>query len=1433
VRFEVLGPLRVVTARAGEPVLVSASRLRVVLAVLLWRASQPVTVDELSEMAWDGAPPPGAAATMRGLILRLRRALGPQAGARIVTRAPGYLIELAGDELDASWFVALGQRTGDAIRAGDWLAACATAEQAMALWRGAALLDVPCQALREAWLPRLDQHHIQVRQWHAEAGLHLGQHERLIPALTDLTTRHPLNEHFHAQLMTALARSGRQAEALQAYRDARRVLVNELGIEPGPGLRAVHQRILSGQGESAAALPGQGEGSAPRTAAAPVVPRQLPAAPGHFTGRERELDRLAVIAGGAGAQAGTVVISAIDGMAGIGKTALAVHAAHRLAGRFPDGQLFLDLHGYTQGYPPRTASGALEWLLQALGVPPEGIPADGEQAAALYRQRLAGTRTLIVLDNAAHEAQVRPLLPGGGSCLVLVTSRRRLKALDDAQLVSLDLLSPPAAVALLRAVAGPGRIPAGDPLAGEVAGLCGYLPLALRIAASLLRHRPAWSVEHLAGQLRDQDQRVSALSDGERELPAVFDLSYASLQAPHRRLWRLLGLIPGPDLDAYAAAALAEADPAHAAGLLEDLVDHNLLAACAPGRYRLHDLLRAHARTLAAADPALEREAAVDRLLHYYAHTAQSPSVPIARYPRPAPGGPAPARTPALPGPKAARTWLRTEQPSLEAALTHARTHGLDGHALALAALPLGPRHFAGREAELAVLTRLLADVGAPGGAVVISAIGGTAGIGKTALAVHWAHHVADRFPDGQLYVNLRGYDPEESMSAADALAGFLRALGVPGHDIPPEAEERAARYRTLVAGRRMLVVLDNARQVEQVRPLLPGGSGCAAVVTSRDALAGLVARDGAVRLDLDLLPLADAVGLLRALIGPRVDADLDTADTLAKRCARLPLALRIAAELAVGRPAASLAELAGELADQQQRLDLLDAGGDPRTAVRAVFSWSYRHLDSAAARAFRMLSMHTGTDLDRYAAAALMGTAVERTGRLVRQLSSANLLQPTGAGRHAMHDLLRAYGRELAAADRGDDERRAALTRLFDYYLRTSAAAMNTLFPAEAADRPTIPGPAATVMPTTDNRGTARAWLDAERRNYVAAAAHAAAQGWPGHATRMAATVFRYLDVGGHMSEAVTIHSHARRAATVIGDHAAEAEALTCLGVAYLRQSLFDQAAGHLHQALRLCRQTGDRGGEARALVDLGLVDLRQGKHERGRGSLQLGAGVYRDIGDRFGEARAMANLGIVERRLGRYRQASECLLQSLAVCQAAGDRLSQAPVLTNLGLVDLELGRYQQAVGHHRQALAIFRETGNPNGEAHALSNLGVAELRWQRYEHAAGHLRQARTLFRETGDTAGEAEALNGLGELLLATGQPSDARAQHAAALVLTGQIGDKYEQARAHDGLARCYHAADDPGRTVRHWQEALALYSYLRAPEAEQVRAHLTAAHDR
>jgi DNA-binding SARP family transcriptional activator/tetratricopeptide (TPR) repeat protein len=689
-KFGVLGPLQVIAGDSGERGAVPAARLRALLAVLLWRAGQPVPADELAELVWDGTPPRQAPDATRVLVMRLRRQLDKRAAARIVTHAPGYAIEISGDELDTAQFETLTRETGTAVRAGQWAQAARTASEALGLWRGTPLADVPSQLLRDRWVPHLDQLHLQALEWHIEAGLHEGRYEELIPELRDLTARHPLRERFHGQLILALYQSWRQAEALAAYSRARDVLTTELGVEPGAELRELHQQILAGSDVQPAARPPAVQAAGVTAAVkATVVPRQLPAAPGHFTGRRTELDLLAGLAGvpdqadGAG---GTVVISAIEGMAGIGKTALAVYAGHRLAGRFPDGQLFIDLHGYTKGHPPREPGQALDWLLRALGISAQQIPEDTEARAALYRQRLAGTSTLIVLDNAVDEAQVRALLPGVPGCLVLVTSRRRLKGLDDARTVSLDLLPPADAVALLRTVAGPGRAGAGDRLLGEVAELCGRLPLALRIAGALLRHRPAWDLEHLAGLLRGRPERVRVLSDGERDLGAVFGLSYAGLGEQHRLLFRRLGLVPGPDADAYAAAALLGCDPGAATGLLEDLVDHNLLIAHAPGRYRLHDLLRGYARTLAGQDLAGRSRAALDRLLHYYAHTSQTASIPLARYPRPAADGPAPAHVPALTDPDAARAWLRTERENLEAAVAHARMSALAGHLIALAA---------------------------------------------------------------------------------------------------------------------------------------------------------------------------------------------------------------------------------------------------------------------------------------------------------------------------------------------------------------------------------------------------------------------------------------------------------------------------------------------------------------------------------------------------------------------------------------------------------------------------------------------------------------------------------------------------------------------------------------------------------------------------
>ena len=741
--------------------------------------------------------------------------------------------------------------------------------------------------------------------------------------------------------------------------------------------------------------------------------------------------------------------------------------------------------------------------------------------------------------------------------------------------------------------------------------------------------------------------------------------------------------------------------------------------------------------------------------------------------------------------------------------------------------LPAAPAGFVGRSAEFAALHGWLGQDSRPAGTTPISVITGPAGVGKTALAVRWSHGVADQFPDGQLYVNLRGYDPDQPMAATDALAWFLRALGVAGRDIPAEAEVRAARYRSLVAARQMLVVLDNARSAEQVRPLLPGTQGCPVVVTSRDALAGLVARDGARRLEVDVLPLGEAAGLLRALIGGRAEAEPELAETLAVQCARLPLALRLAAELIVARPVAPLSGLVGELADQQQRLDMLEAGGDPRTAIRAVFSWSYLHLDAAAARAFRLTGLHPGADFELYAVAALTGTAIGQARQLTDLLARAHLIQPARHNRYGMHDLLRAYAAEQAVSHDAEPGQHAALTRLFDHYLRTAAIAMDALYPAGRLRSADLPPSAAPAPPLTDP-AAARAWLDAELPTLVAVVAHTADHGWPGHATRLATAIFRYLEGGGHYPEAVAVYGHARRAARRAGDQAAEADAHNNASVVDLRQGRYAEGASHLQQALALYRQAGDQTGETWALGNLGIVDYQQGRYQQASDHHRQALALYRQAGDQIGEARTLSNLGLVELRQGRYRQSSDHYRQALALCRTTGVRSTEGYALAYLGRAELQQGRSQQAAGHLQRSLALFREIADPTGEAYALIGLGALDYQQARYRQAGEHYQQALALCRTTGNQSGEAEALNALGELSLATGEPGLGRPQHAAALEVSGQIGDCYEQATALDGLARCYDAAGRPDLARRHWQQALTLYVSLGTPEASQVRAQLS-----
>jgi DNA-binding SARP family transcriptional activator len=1011
--FGLLGPLVV---RSGpDSVPVQRGNQRAVLAALLLSANRAVMVAELAELLWGFDQPPSAHVTVQNYVKRLRHALGPADRARISTQPGGYLIQVADTELDVMRFESLLAGAQSASRADDWDAAACQARAALSLWRGEPLADIEADVLVQREAPRLAEMRLLAAETRIDADLHLGRPAEVVGELRQLITASPLRERFHALLIQALAASGRSADALAAYQDARQVLVAELGAEPGKELRELHQQILAAGG----------------------------------TAGDREADR-------------------------------------------PDA---------------------------------------------------AGT-----------------------------------------------------------------AVP--------------------------------------------------------RQLPAPVQL-------------------------------------------------------------------------------------------------------------------------------------------------------------------------FAGRSAELAALTGLLdqGDPGQQGGAertLVISAIGGTAGVGKTALAVQWAHSVAAQFPDGQLYVNLRGYDPGQPLATAEVLASFLRALGVPSQEMPSADDERAALYRSRLAGRRVLVVLDNARDVEQVRPLLPGTASSVVLVTSRDSLAGLVARDGAQRLDLDTLPAADALGLLRALIGGRVDAEPGPASVLASQCAMLPLALRVAAELAASRPETALAQLAAELADYHQRLDLLEAGGDQRTAVRAVFSWSLRHLDPAAADTFRLLGLHPGVDFDDYAVAALRGGRVKQASLLTARLARAHLIHLAGPGLHSMHDLLRSYACELAAGI--DAERRqAALGRLLDYYLQAPSAAMDILFPAEKHRRPQLQATELQLPEFCDPDG-ARRWLDARLGCLVAVVEHAAVHGWRTHAIKIAATLFRYLEIGGHDAEAASIHSRALRAAEFDGDGGAQGTAHINLGAACYRQLGFQQAQDHYELALGLCREAADKIGEARALAGLGAVALRRDQQELAESYLHQAIRLHRESGDQAGEANIRGNLGVAAMRRDAHDEAAVHFRRALKLYRQTGNHSGKARCLGALGLIDVEQNRPDLARRRLRESLVLCRRLGDCVGEAYGLANLGRAEFQLGRHGNAEADLSRAIALLRDLGDVGREGTAHCELADVLASTGRVVEARGQFELALSLATECDDAAEAARAHAGLGQCHQARGDATLARQHWQAALALYAETNPSQAEIVRAAMTAA---
>jgi len=642
--------------------------------------------------------------------------------------------------------------------------------------------------------------------------------------------------------------------------------------------------------------------------------------------------------------------------------------------------------------------------------------------------------------------------------------------------------------------------------------------------------------------------------------------------------------------------------------------------------------------------------------------------------------------------------------------------------------LPPAVRHFAGRAEELKTLADLVEATTAPGGTAVVAAIDGTAGVGKTALALYWAHQVAERFPEGQLYANLRGFDPAgPPLPPGEAIRGFLIALGVPAPQIPASLDARTVLYRSVLAGKRVLLVLDNARDAEQVRPLLPGSAGCLVVATSRAQLLSLVAADGAYPITLDLLTLAESRELLdRRLGAERVSREEEAADELIGLCAGLPLALNIVAARAASQPGRPLAGLVRQLRDARSRLDLLNAG-DHVTDVRAVFSWSYQRLGGLAARMFRLLGgAHPGPDISAPAAASLAAVPLGQARPVLTELVEARLLIEHPAGRFFLHDLLHEYAAEQAQALDGADERTAARRRVLSHYLHTVCRADRLLAPTRDPVVPAEPEPGTAPEDLADG-AQAVAWLDAEYPVLLAAIRAAAGSDLDTYTWQLAWAVSDYLALRGHWQAYVATQDAALAAVMRLADGSAEARIRTELGYAHGMLGGYAEADRHLRHALHFYRQAGDRVNEAIVTVSLAHLLGWQERNAEARDQALRALELAQAEGHLAAQASALNTVGWYSALLGDHHAALTCCRQALALLQDLGNRHGQAAVLDSLGYIHRHLGDTREALSCYREALRLFRDLGDWYKQSEALTGLGDTY-------HAAGDAEAARDCWKQ---------------------------------------------------------------------------------------------------